>query len=415
MARDGYFAFAIVSIAWFAPSAVFSQTKPKAADFDALVKQLQSDRVDDREAAAEMILRLGEEIRPWIVQGLQCPSLEARLRCKQLIKRIDAESLARRVQKFRETGQPRDASDLPCWEDFRTLFGDSVKARELYCDMVLSEHALLEQLSQFKVAKMETAVATSPAAVQARLSVKARPILTLLESISLQSIGSKFSHRPESISACVLIASDPDLKNHKAISQTVFGYFRNPTSLAALKKSRHFPIVRVGVAQWLAESPGKILPLEIALRLGLAELALPLGRKAVSNYAKVESDLIDESSQAAVLGIIACGRFGDESDIDRLAPLLDKEIVVQTWLTTEQEIATGQLRDFAIAFSAHLAQVDAKSLGFKHLESRADTVFAPYTVTFVDEAERAAAHANWLRHRRTSTKKSAKPTATTGG
>jgi hypothetical protein len=412
MARVWQFVFvAMLSIA----SAVFSQEVTKRADYDDLLSQLQSDRSEEREAATDAILEIGDDIRPWIAQGAKNPSLEVRLRCRQLLTRIDSNSYSRRVEAFRNSGDIKAAADLPCWSEFRGLFGSDEKARDLYCDILLRERSLMEQFAAFKRTRRETSGDISNAINQARLTLHARPLQSSLESASMELVRGRAALSAESLCACVLVVSEPDLTNHKAISQAVFGYFRDAENVTALRKSPHYPAARTGVTRWLAGSSARVYPLDIALRLGLSDLALSLGRKAVANYATVDSEFIDEASQAAVLGIMACGRFGDRSDIERLAPLLEKKIAVQTWLTVDQQVATGQLRDLALVYSAYLAGQDVKALGFTHLETRADTIFVPYTVTFVDDEQREAAHRAWMRIRNEQVKKSAATPRTNAG
>ena len=90
------------------------------------------------------------------------------------------------------------------------------------------------------------------------------------------------------------------------------------------------------------------------MRLGLAEIALKQGRKALEDYSKAkasdsDNDGRDDLAEAA-LGVVACGKFGDETDIDRLAKLIDEKVVIRTWITEDQDTYTCELRDLASLF-----------------------------------------------------------------
>ncbi len=392
------------------------QEKSKGADasYDKLLQRLQSDSYEEREEATAAILELGSSIRPWVVRGVASSNLELRLRCEQLLKRIDSSAFARRIAEFRVSGEMKASSDLPCCAEFLSLFGDDERARALYCDIATSERGLLELVADYLRTEREFDIKISEAERRARLSLKTRPIQQTLNDAADIWTGEASTFRPgraasnlnmrvETLSASMLIANLPGLQEQKGISEAVYGYFRSPANLVAIRKSPHFATIRGGAAKWLRGSEVKVQPLSIAMRLGLSEVAIELGRKAVEAYANDKSADADDAGHAMMtgttLGIIACGRFGDETDIDRLAQLLNKEVVIQTWITVDQKTSTGQIRDLALAYSAHLAGIDAKELGFPLLEANAETVYAPYSITFLDDAQREATHKEWTKRR----------------
>lgn len=377
-----------------------------------LLRQLRSGSYEDREDATIAILELGEAARPWVLRGTLSSDLEVRLRCEQLLNRIDSAAFTRRLDEFRIGRGKELTRELPCCREFLAVFGNDELGRALYCDTAKSEQTLLELVEQYLRSERESDKKLSEAERRAKLTLKSRPIQQALDEAAMLWTGEGASFRPnryltqpsmrvETLSACVLIAQLPGLKDQKGIVDAVYGFFRSPANISAIRKSHHFLSIRTGAAKWLASSEVKLQPLSIAMRLGISDVALELGRKAVDAYNLDKSADAEDASNVMMsgttLGVIACGRFGDKSDIDRLAPLLSKQVVIQTWITVDQKTSTGQLRDLALAYSAHLAGIDPKEIGFTHLEANAETVFAPFTITFLDDAQREAAHQEWER------------------
>lgn len=381
----------------FAAAPVFAQEKTQVAKYEQLIEQLDSDDFDAREEAAAEIARIGEAMRPWVVEGAKGASLERRLRCRQLLKQIDSESYGRQIEKFRAGDE--SAQSLPGWAEFRERFGDSAAARDLFADIAERDRELLELYDEFLKATRSIDMSTSEVERRARVAIHARPLKDYVFEIGATRLGARGGLPIETLAACILIDCDPLIREQRSISLAVFNFFRDPVNVAVFKKSRHYPVLRAGAARWLSESNIRIQSLMLAMRLEIPEVALALGREAVEAYAPVESSFTDEASEAARIGIIACAKYGDSSDLQRLAPLLSKTIVVQTWITIDNETASGQLRDIALAYSAHLAGVDAKRLGFPYLQESPETIFIPYSISFVEERQREAAHEAWRRLR----------------
>jgi hypothetical protein len=367
---------------------------PAAAKYDALISQLASNQFDEREAAATEVLEIGDPIRPWLLRGAGNSPLELQIRCKQLLKLVEDQSFERALEVF-ERGESQDKSlRLPYLSTFVALFGEDTKARSLYCQIARNEQRLLQMLAAHSDLSREL-VSLPDSRRRARLTMSARRIEEHLELIAINSIDAGASFRVETYAACILIGCEDELIERKSISNAVFGFFRDPKGIVSLKKSPHFPRLRIGLEQWLAQSKVKVQPLSIAIQLGLSELALKLGRNAVAAHEKVTPTFDNVDTKEAILGVIACGRFGDSTDIERLSPLLTKNVVIQSTFVNDDQAAFGQLRDLALAHSAHLAGVDAFRLGFPHLKPNSELVYVPQSVTFFDDASRESAHQAW--------------------
>lgn len=380
---------------------------------EALVNELQSEDFEEREQASAAILEMGAVARPWIEKGAKSAPLELRRRCEQLLRRMDLAEFERQVLEYRHGSQLETLERLPCAKEFRGLFGGDEAARELYCDALMSDRALLQALADFLSAARSVNPNMPETERRARLSLKAQPMQDLLSDISASEYepamiyspsGDRVAHWPgfraETLSLCALIGAQTELAEEQGLQNLLFGFFRD-ANLHKARKSKHLPTLRIGAAKWLSQFESKPQSLSIAMRLGLGEIALKLGRKAIDSYSKenvgdFDNDGRDDLSQAA-LGIVACGKYGDESDIQRFAKFLDEPMLIRTWITEEQDTFTCELRDLALVYSAHLAKIDPKALGFPHLESSTETVFVTYSISFADEAQRNKAHANWRR------------------
>lgn len=411
--QPAVFLGALLAFVVAASESLGQTTSSAAAKIESLVEQLQSEDFDKRTEAFESLLELGPIARQRIETGAQSTSLEMRMRCEKLLQKIDHAEFDRQIAAYRAGHDIEGHKALPCILEFRNLFGADDEARALYCDALVLEQPLLESLAHYLHAIRELPEGHTAAQQRAKLAPQLRSIEDMLASSEFgesedvnRLLRSRWSDsefapigaREPILALCILIGSLPELQNEKRIQSLAFGFFQD-SNLQAVKRSKYVPELRVGASKWLSKVEGRPQALTIAMRLGLKELALILGRKAVDSYARdkggdLNDDGRDDLAQAA-LGIVACGRFGDESDLARLSKLLDEQTVIRTWITEEQESYTCELRDLALAYSTYLAKVDPKKLGFPHLEASGETVFALHTISFVDGAQREKAHANW--------------------
>jgi hypothetical protein len=391
-----------------------------------LLRQLDSDESAEREFASAAILELGIAVRPFVASFTKQGPLEVRRRCEQLLRRIDLAEFERQAHNYRMGGKLESNSLLPCAEEFCAFFGGDDAARSLYCDALVYDRFLLQSLEEFLSHARKLDFHALDFEQRTRLSHQARPLFDLLGELSAaestlitvetpsgERISRPSGFRAETLAICAMIGTRSEFAQESELHELLFEFFRD-SNLQSARKSKHLSALRVGAAKWLAAFEGRPQSLSIAMRLGIGELALKLGRKAIDRYSKdrvgdFDDDGRDDLTQAT-LGIVACGKFGDESDLSRLGRFLDERLLLRTWITDGHETYTCELRDLALVYSAHLAKIDPKMLGFPHLEASAETVFAPFSISFADKAQRENAHANWRRLRTEVQKKSAAAT-----
>lgn len=414
--RTGAIALICCLTVGFGASAILGQSLvgEKSADrIQGLVNGLQNADFGEREAAAAELLKIGAPARSQIAKGAKGPSLELRLRCEQLLRKIDAAEFDRQIDAFREGRDLDSLAMLPCAKEFREVYGSGAAARALYCDALNSDGGLLQALADFLRDVRAIKPDVREPERRARIAFMLRPVEESLKEISLTNLEfraavppfderrlGRSGFRAETLAISVLVVMQKDLAEETSLQALVFELFSD-SQLEAAKKSKHLPALRIGAAKWLTRFEAKPQSLSIAMRLGLAEIALKLGRKALEDYSETQASDSDNDGRddlaEAALGAIVCGKYGDETDIDRLAKLLDEKVVIRTWITEDQDTYTCELRDLALAYSIHLTAMDPKVIGFPHLEESAETIFALYSISFVNEAQREKAHANWRR------------------
>ena len=150
--RTGAIAMLCCLIVGFGVSAILGQSpvgEKSGEQIQALVNGLKNADFADREAAAAELLKIGAPARLLIAKGAKGPSLELRLRCEQLLRKIDAAEFERQLDEFREGRDLDSLAMLPCAKQFREVYGSGTAARALYCDALKSDGGVLQAMADF--------------------------------------------------------------------------------------------------------------------------------------------------------------------------------------------------------------------------------------------------------------------------
>lgn len=119
------------------------------------------------------------------------------------------------------------------------------------------------------------------------------------------------------------------------------------------------------------------------------------------------------AAQAQLLqyAILTIARFGNRGHILLLEAQFANTARCAAYRADDIE-HVAEVRDLALAAALHLAGQDPRQFGFVHLQTQTQTVFAPASLGFASEEERAAAFARWpvLRDSWRNTSPSSPPT-----
>ena len=169
----------------------------------------------------------------------------------------------------------------------------------------------------------------------------------------------------------------------------------------ALLQGAHATQIKRLLASWIdgigdsEEQYGWTYAMQLALRFDLSEQGPRVARKVLKNPGI--------ASSSVPYAAIVLGRFGTVKDVKYLEPHLGSTQVFHTW-SNKQLKKDGpiriQVRDAVLAMIIHLHGEDPAAYGFKLLQADELTIYAVYTMGFLEDSERDAAFAKWnARHK----------------
>jgi hypothetical protein len=139
-----------------------------------------------------------------------------------------------------------------------------------------------------------------------------------------------------------------------------------------------------------AGSTGASYGMRLALKYDLQETGLQQAAKFLARETT--------SPYTLQYGIITVGRFGNEEHVRLLTPLLENKTVCRRWFNRslkKEGTINVEVRDAALVVLLRMTGKDPAEYGFKLLKENPETLYYDYTFGFVDDEQRAAAHASW--------------------
>jgi len=143
-------AIASTGTIWAAPSGPGGNPSGAAntAQIAALIRQLGDPDYIVRQEATRQLEQIGPEGKEPLVEALKHPDAEVRLRAQRILISVLEADFDARLEAFSNDTRSSNSYDLPCWEQFRKLTGDTPAARLLFVDAVRHESVLLETVAQ---------------------------------------------------------------------------------------------------------------------------------------------------------------------------------------------------------------------------------------------------------------------------
>lgn len=337
------------------------------------VEQLGADSFRTRQRAERELALLGVPAKAALLAGLKSEDAEVRDRCRRLLVAVLEQDYQTRVSAFAADTQGRADHQLPGWNRYRVLAGETSGARQLFVEMQRSESKLLES------------AATDPDAGSEMLLSRCED-LQQSASRQLDSDGRPLSLG--SIAAAFFVGSDPRVPINDRISSYLYNFSYQPALQTSMRGGPKLEALKRILGAWVARTansnnayPGMVLSIQYDLREGL-DPAIGLLKQTGGPPHFVQ------------FAILVVGRFGNKEHLGLLEPLLANSSPLVTQNVGGHQLRC-EVRDVALATLVHLTQQDFKHYGFAHLQRNAQTLFNTNSVGFATDEARATALRKW--------------------
>jgi hypothetical protein len=338
-----------------------------------LVERLGDPVFAVRQRAARDLLRLGAAAEKDLEAALEHPDAEVRQRAASLLEQVLETGSEAKLAAFLGDAQGAKQLDLPGWQKFRELVGDSRASRTVFVAMQRAEPKLL---AAYQAAPRRAAeVSREAAQVWASVEVEA-------DDIDREQLFGD-------LAAVLFVGGDKDVSLDAQYVERAWQFgrvglneeLRNPETAPVLRKLLGRWVLRDSGANWsnLSMAASYALPegAELARRL----LAEPQTPPAYRGYA------------ALVLG-----RLGAAGDVTVLEKLLDDKSLCHQQQLNFQRVET-QVRDAALAAMVRLTGQKVADYGFDRAVEHEQYLYQLQTLGFRDAAKRDAALKKWADHR----------------
>jgi hypothetical protein len=345
-----------------------------------LVARLGSGRFSERDAATRALFRMGRAAQPALAEAARAADPEVRTRAELLMPRIEAADLKARLAAFRADADGKYAHELPAWDRFRAVTGNTADARDLFAQMLESPATaeLLQALARGTPADVGRQLAGRRAELYLTLYGNRRgtpptladtAALVFLEGLRIDGGGDR---------RYTFVATS--LMSQPGFREAV----RSETKSAARKL----------VVRWLdTREDATELQSALSLAVNLGVKDAPPAKYAVR---MLDGPARNGQPYLRMIAFAAIARSGDRQYL----PLLAKSFADETSYTVfwnGNERHQIQVRDVALAMSVLLVGGDPAEYGFEvRTKGAADAIKYSYIqYRLADDAKRAAAFKKW--------------------
>ncbi len=353
---------------------------PSAAELARWIAQLGDDDYAVRQQASLQLLEAGPAAGAALRGALSSSDPEVRDRAQRLLAAITQREQQRRLHAFLAHQDAGDDPRLGGWAQFRPLVGDSRESRQLFAQMYSAEASLLDQLHSDNQRAILDAFNRRLAEL---LNERARAAALLGGAPS-----SAYDVPPPSVAALLLVAADPRVPASSLDGTSLYGLVQQPTMYQELNGGPH--------REQLLRLLDAVVAREFSSQLAYQHLLLAMqyDLKSVLGPARKFVARKEVSSSMRLYAVLAIAKLGTAEDVDVLRPLLDDATQCWVWQIGNRRFST-QLRDAALAAVIHLSGGNPRDFGFDRLQMNPQTLYAPHTLGFADDQERAAARRAW--------------------
>ncbi|WDQ18993.1 hypothetical protein [Rhodopirellula sp. P2] len=292
----------------------------RQAEIAGWIAQLGAPEFAIREQATAGLRKLGDDALPALRNAaVENDDLEVRLRAEDVASGIVSSAVAGRIDSFLD-GQP---GSFEGWDVFQAILGDGPRLREVFIEMMLRHQDLVQSLDVGTEARMQ-ALEKVIARIQHR---------QLLES-QLPS--------GADVIAMLLCFNDHDLRLSNIHEEALLRMLRMSVTTELLRDEQLAEPFRTVLAGWIQRCDRASWPevFWLSMQENL-DRTLPLAERVLG--------LPDASMDETVLSLQLISRFGNESSVAAVRPMLDDDRAV-----TELEFIGGkqvraEVRDLAAA------------------------------------------------------------------
>ena len=335
-----------------------------------LVQQLGDAKFVNRQLASEELTRRGLAALEAVRNGTESSDGEIRYRSKSVLRAIRHLERERLINAFIAGLEVEAAEELPGWNDFQRLAGESEQDRSLYVQILESEWAFLDAVYQSD-----------------------RTLASSLLSNRCQTLKAMQNRKPVTIgnlAAVLLVASreDVDLTNQTSLISLLY-------SNSDLDRAMRIGTYRVGLRNLLGAFIGKptidrtlVQRLNFSLRYNVPEGAVP-ARIVLADRLGMPHD--------RQYSILVLAKLGEEIDEELIAGMLDDSGLVASHHRINNKQITTQVRDIALATLIHKSGEDFKDYGMANVSLNSMSVLNQATVGFTNDEAREEAITKWQR------------------
>ncbi len=276
-----------------------------------LISQLGSQRFADREAASAALLASGESALVGLRALDRRAPFEVRQRAEMIRQTIEEEKFTKLSKSFLLDLDGSQSYGLPAWRQYRELVGSTRCSKLMYLDMIRQQPELVRLVEEVgSSAKRASAV---PNSLESMASVEAARLRAKL--FALQE--PRFGDAVGMLFAAAMLPSQTPIE----ISDIIISYERQGFS-GYIGEPGYGNCLRKLMSAWLPKTHQSMAPLALdcALRHDLRE-GIEIAREHLTE---------NFDGDTRTLAFYCLARFGNETDVPKLMPLLsDKRVIDQ--------------------------------------------------------------------------------------
>jgi hypothetical protein len=361
-----------------------------------LVRTLGDRSYKAREKAAHELLQMGKSAFVALQMGLQDNDPEVRNRCRLLWPRAFDLDLHARVDDFLADTDGKKNHDLPGWERYRKLVGDSTAARELFAKMVRAEGRMMEQAEHHPED-------FAPEKLAARCQLMQQLVNNPRADLRINAGEGEYAQ-------VLFLSSNPKIPSTQQSCQLVGNVLYQPMLQRAITSGEHADILKKLVIAFferhVEESPNVIYQMNsVAMQVNMKELLDPALKVAVNPKVLV-------NARATALTLV--GRLGTKEHIARLEPIVADNTLVGNFVLNIRVVPAAnppggvpggvvnnqvrsviQLGDVALAMVIHLNGQKPGDFGYDNVKANPNYLNSYAYLGFSDDAARAEARRKW--------------------
>lgn len=375
----GTLAMAATTPGGSAADATSPETHPSDPRIASLIRQLGDPQFSIRQQATRELQAIGPSCKEALTQALHHPDAEVRLRAQRILVNVLEADFTARLEAFALDTESGKSYDLPCWETFRKLAGDSPAARQLFAEAVRQEPVLLEtvqqdprQAAEAISQRCDALIANTARSRANRLSyTQPRPVPTAR------------------MAALLLAVCSTDVAMNDAVGTRVSQLFHQSRMANEISDKADDQPLRRLLGAWVQRTAEGNLAFQsvwLAMRFQLKEGLAP----AVGLLKRGE-----QQPYVRQMAILAIGKLGQREHIAVLEPLLSDAASCNPNPDEAKTPYRCEIRDVALCAIIHLHGRKPKDFGFEKIQPHPQTLFNQNSMGFESAAQRTAALARW--------------------